>query len=188
MNYHSSDPFKSLILTGRQPIQLIQWCEFSAEDKWSLLYRASRDGFEPSDFHSRCDGKSPTLTIFKAQESSYIFGGFTTGVWHKLNAYIADSKAFLFSLTNKDSKPCKMNINPNRSEYATYGGTQYGPTFGSGSDINIHKNPNTEKSSFSKLGSSYIHPRYAKGTNEIQSFLAGSHEFQLSEIEVYQKE
>jgi hypothetical protein len=81
-----------------------------------LLYRGSRDGFDPNDFHLRCDGKSPTLTVFKAQESSFIFGGFTTGVWHQLSTYISDSKAFLFSLTNKDDAPCKMNINPSRSK------------------------------------------------------------------------
>jgi hypothetical protein len=34
----------------------------------------------------------------------------------------------------------------------------------------------------------YNHPRYAEGSNEVQCFLAGSHEFQLSEIEVYLKE
>jgi hypothetical protein len=84
--YPKSDPFKSLILTGEQPMQLLKLCEFSTKDKWSLLYRGSRDGFEPSDFHSRCDGKSPTLTVYKAKESSFIFGGFTTGVWHQSNS------------------------------------------------------------------------------------------------------
>jgi hypothetical protein len=42
--------------------------------------------------------------------------------------------------------------------------------------------------SYSNLGSSYKHPKYAQGTNEAQSFLAGSHRFRLDEIEVYQKE
>jgi hypothetical protein len=185
---YSNDPFKSIILRGEQPMQLIQLCEFSTKDKWSLLYRGSRDGFEPSDFHSKCDGKSPTLTVYKAKESSYIFGGFTTAKWHQLYEYISDSNAFLFSLTNKDDKPCKMNINPNQSQYAIYGGPDYGPTFGSGCDIHIHNNPNTEKSSCSKLGNAYNHPQYTKRSNEIQCFLAGSHYFQLSEIEVYQKE
>jgi hypothetical protein len=188
LNEYSNDPFKSLILTGRQPMQLIQLCEFSAKDKWSLLYRASRDGFEPKDFHAKCDGKSPTLTIFKAQESSYIFGGFTTAKWHRLNEYISDSKAFIFSLTNKDNAPCKMNIDPNQRQHAIVGGPEYGPSFGFDCDIYIYKNPNTGKGSFSTLGSSYNHSRYTKGSNEINSFLAGSHEFQLSEIEVYQKE
>jgi hypothetical protein len=99
LNTYSSDPFKSLILTDGQPYQLIQLCEFSAKDKWSLLYRGSRDGFEPSDFHSRCYGKSPTLTIFKAQESSFIFGGFTTGVWHQSNqSYQSISSKFYVGL------------------------------------------------------------------------------------------
>jgi hypothetical protein len=188
LNEYSSDPFTSQILTGGQPMQLLKLCEFSTKDKWSLLYRGSRDGFEPRDFHSRCDGKTPTLTIYKAKESSYIFGGYTTSVWHRLGKYIPDSKAFLFSLTNKDDAPCKMNIDPNQSVYAIYGGLDSGPSFGYGSDIYIRKNPNTENGSFSNLGTSYIHPRYAIGSNEINSFLAGSHEFQLSEIEVYQKE
>jgi hypothetical protein len=38
------------------------------------------------------------------------------------------------------------------------------------------------------LGWTYKHPQYAYGTNEAQSFLAGSFNFQLDEIEVYQKE
>ena len=42
--------------------------------------------------------------------------------------------------------------------------------------------------SFSNLGHTYSHPRHAFGTNEAQTFLAGSFHFQLDEIEVYQKE
>jgi hypothetical protein len=38
------------------------------------------------------------------------------------------------------------------------------------------------------LGHAYSHPQYAYGTNEAETFLAGSHFFQLDEIEVYQKE
>jgi hypothetical protein len=102
--------------------------------------------------------------------------------------YIADSNAFLFSLTNKDDEPCKMNIDPNQSKNAIFCGPQYGPSFGYNYDICIRQDPFTGKSAFSRLGNSYIHPRYTQGSNEIQSFLAGSHYFQLSEIEVYQKE
>ena len=42
--------------------------------------------------------------------------------------------------------------------------------------------------SYSDLGYSYKHPQYEDGTNEASTFLAGSHKFQLDEIEVYQKE
>ena len=40
----------------------------------------------------------------------------------------------------------------------------------------------------SDLGYNYKHPQYTAGTNQAQSFLAGSFQFLLSEIEVYKKE
>jgi hypothetical protein len=42
--------------------------------------------------------------------------------------------------------------------------------------------------SHSNLSHTYSHPQYAYGTDEANSFLAGSHKFQLDEIEVYHKE
>ena len=42
--------------------------------------------------------------------------------------------------------------------------------------------------SYSNLGFLYSHPQYAHGTNEAKIFLAGSHEFQMDEIKVYEKE
>jgi hypothetical protein len=56
-----------------------------------------------------------------------------------------------------------------------------------GNDIIIADNANTTMGSVSNLGVSYSHPQYAFGTDEAKSFLAGSRQFQLNEIEVYQK-
>jgi hypothetical protein len=42
--------------------------------------------------------------------------------------------------------------------------------------------------SWSNLGYSYKHPQYEYKTYEARTFLAGSCEFQLDEIEVYKKE
>ena len=42
--------------------------------------------------------------------------------------------------------------------------------------------------SLADLGGTYKHPQYAQGTNEAESFLAGSRQFQLDEIEVYERE
>ncbi len=41
--------------------------------------------------------------------------------------------------------------------------------------------------SYSKLDSIYQHPQYAFDSNEAKTFLAGSHKFQLDEIEVYRR-
>jgi hypothetical protein len=77
--YTNTNPFKCEILKDlKQSFELIELCEFSLNDKWSLLYRATRDGFDSGDFHAKCDGHSNTLTILKAKQSSYIFGGYTT--------------------------------------------------------------------------------------------------------------
>ena len=187
------DPFKSQILTGKQPLELIKLCEFKPKDKFKFLYRASRDGFGTNDFHLKCDGKANTLTIFKASESSFIFGGFTTASWDSSSGSKTDPNAFLFSLTNKENQPCKMKIDKNRQQYAIDCRSSCFPSFGyynhpsHGHDLWIVSNIYKEAPSGSHIGNVYKHPKYNAGTNEANTFLAGSHEFQLSEIEVYQK-
>jgi len=183
----NTNPFKSEILTVlEQYFDLIKLCEFSPNDKWTLLYRGTRDGFGSNDFHSKCDDHSNTLTILKAKESEFIFGGFTKAAWDSSNREKIDPNAFIFSLTNKDNKPLKMKIDPNRHQAAIYCHSEYGPTFGC--DIIIANNANTTWESRSNLCYHYKHPQYGHRTNEADSFLAGSHKFQLDEIEVYQKE
>ena len=44
-----------------------------------LLYRASRDGWDSSYFHSICDNKGPTLTVVRSEDN--IFGGYTEKSW-----------------------------------------------------------------------------------------------------------
>ena len=187
--FNSNYSFKSKILKGQQPSELIKLCEFNSNAQFKLLYRASEHGFDINNFHSKCDGHANTLTILKANGSSFIFGGFTSAKWesHKQGQCKSDPNAFLFSLTNKDNKPCKMKINPNQHQYAIYCHSECGPTFGF-NDFEIASNSNTNNESISNLGNFYNHPLYAYGTNEAKSFLAGSNHFQLSEIEVYQKE
>ena len=126
------------------------------------------------------------MTILKANR--FIFGGFTPVTWDSSSEWKSDPHAFLFSLTNNDNKPCKIKIDPNQYNYAIYCIQKYGPTFGGGHDIRIYCNANTTNGSYSNLGNTYKHPQYAKGTNEAQSFFAGSSRFRLSEIEVCQKE
>jgi hypothetical protein len=176
----------SQILTDeRQMSELIDLCEFSPNDKWSLLYRGTRDGFGSSDFHLRCDGHSNTLTILKAKYSSYIFGGYTTVSWDSTSEWKSDPSAFLFSLTNKDNKPVKMEIDPNEDDCAICCHSRYGPIFGF--DLCIVNNAKTTMKNYSNLGWAYKHPQYEDGTYEAQTFLTGSNSFLLAEIEVYGK-
>ena len=155
---------------------------------WSLLYRGTRDGFGADDFHSTCDGHSNTLTIFKAKKSNYIFGGFTSVEWNSSSGFKSDPNAFIFSLTNKDNRPLKIKVDPNEDEQAIFGNYDFGPSFGGGHDIHVANKANKTMASYSNLGKSYKHPQYAYRSNEAETFLAGSYQFRLDEIEVYQKE
>jgi hypothetical protein len=190
--YPKTNSFKcsQILKDERQMSEFLKLCEFSPNDKWTLLYRGTRDGFGARDFHTKCDGHPNTLTIIRAKGTSYIFGGFTSVRWESpaKAQWKSDPNAFMFSLTNKDNKSLKMKIDPNGSAILCF--SSFGPTFGSFfcSDIYVANNANTTMDSFSILGWSYKHPQYAFGTNEAQTFLAGSHYFQLDEIEVYQKE
>jgi hypothetical protein len=182
--YSRNDLFKSKILSGQQSIDLIKLCEFSLKDKWTLLYRGTRDGFGAANFHSNCNCYSITLTIVKAKGSSYIFGGFASSNWGNLrwDPFNTDPNAFLFSLTNKDNQPRKMKQISNTNE-SIICRSNYGPTFGAGHDLHICSYANTTPGSYSYLGNSYQHPQPSQGV----SYLAGSPKFQVSEIEVYTK-
>ena len=68
---------ESTILSEEQRRILKSWME---ETRFTLLFRASRDGWAAADFHSRCDNKGPTVTIVKS--GTYIFGGYADTSWH----------------------------------------------------------------------------------------------------------
>ena len=181
LSEYTNDPFKSKTLSDNQPSELIKLCEFSSNVKWTLLYRGIRDGFAARFFHSKCDNHNNTLTILKAHGSSYIFGGFASINWESFGKSKSDPNAFLSSLTNKSNQPCKMRqINNVDSIYCR---SDFGPIFGA-NDICIRNNANLKESCYSNLGRSYRHPQPTQG----DLYLAGSLQFQLNEIEVYQKE
>ena len=53
----------------------------SVKSGWKRCWRASVDGWAASTFHSRCDGKGPTVTIIRV--GRYMFGGYTSIPWGK---------------------------------------------------------------------------------------------------------
>ena len=72
----------SVILSSDERQTLINWLKESRtiiNDSVKLLYRASRDGWAASNFHSCCDSKGPTVTVVKS--GNYIFGGYTDQSW-----------------------------------------------------------------------------------------------------------
>ena len=74
-----------------------------------LIYKASKDGYKAIDFHSKCDGKGPTLVIILANKR--LFGGYTTQAWNSSSptGFKEDANAFTFSLTLKVKCPIQRD-------------------------------------------------------------------------------
>ncbi len=154
-----------------------------------MKYRASRDGFKASDFHSHCDGITNILTVIKAT-SGNIFGGFSEQKWHSRGGWAKDKNAFILSLVNKEEKQFRVFCSDGGKK-AIRCNSRIGPCFGGDND-NIHDiciilDFSIDHDSYSSLGYSYQHPDYEKDTEKAENILAGSHFFETVVIEVYAK-
>jgi len=107
-----------------------------------LLYRASRDGFNPDNFYEKCEGKSNTVVVVKVKDGDLI-GGYVSIPWFEFDVVYddvnRDENAFLFSLTQKKLYPIKST----KCDYAIYNflANECGPVFGAvdkyGNDLRI---------------------------------------------------
>jgi len=175
--------FDSTILDKQNRSVITELCGFPSAKQWKLQYRATRDGFSAQNFHTKCDTAANTLTIIKSKNGN-IFGGFTEKAWDSsAENFTVDPNAFIFSLVNKENKPFKAMCQ--HSTYAIYCNTSYGPTFGGSHDIYISSDSNLNQTSHSRFGHTYPHVDYQNGTTKAKSILAGSHQFQTLEIEVF---
>lgn len=100
-----------------------------------LCYRATVDGFQAENFHTKCNNKGPTITIVKS--GSRVFGGYTSTSWKSIANYVQDATTYLFSVNNEAKYP---NIAGNGN--SIYDNNGYGPTFGGGHDLHISTNSN----------------------------------------------
>jgi hypothetical protein len=48
--------------------------------KWKLIFRASKENFQATAFHSKCDNQGPTIVIIKSSQGN-IFGGYNSIPW-----------------------------------------------------------------------------------------------------------
>jgi hypothetical protein len=168
--------FESLIFSNI-PTPLNQF----ENNKWTLLYRGSRDGFKGSDFHSKCDGHLNTVTVILTTKG-FIFGGFIPIAWDSSNSNKADNsqQSFVFSVKNaRNSDPRSFPLV--NSKCAIKCCASYGPTFGNGNDIHIADRCNENTRNFTNLGYGY---RNDTGLNGREVF-TGNSNFQVKEIEVF---
>ena len=87
----------SEILSSDQSETLMNWLKNTPgfnDVSVKLLYRASRNGWNASNFHSCCDNKGPTVTVIKS--GNYIFGGCTEQHWEGKSLNVSSSLISLF--------------------------------------------------------------------------------------------
>ena len=161
--------------------------EFPRDQKWTLLYRATRDGFGAGDFHWRCDGRARTLTLVRSTFGN-VFGGYTSCEWGQSEEFKGGLDDFMFSLRNEDDAPLKLR--KFLFDSSIYCSSSCGPAFGnaSGLDLKLADRADSNESSYSDLGFSFSHPKYKNGSYRARGFLAGSHNFRVADIEVFQAE
>jgi hypothetical protein len=174
----------SQTLSPQQYDQILSWLPETSggkQVKLALLYRASRDGWQGQDFHSRCDNKGATVTVNRCT-GGFVFGGYADAPWHSGNNYTHSAQAFLFSLHSPSGVgPVKLPLVKNQKR-AIYCHKSHGPTFGGGHDLYVADCANSDTGSATNLGQTYQLPPGQSAT----TFFTGSHTFQAAEVEVYQ--
>lgn len=128
-----------------------------------LLYSGMRDGFAARDFHSKCDGKGPTLTVVQS-EGQQRFGGYSGLSWMIAPRMVpyADPEAWLFQLDKqtvmRQTRNFMAAVNHSQNCLVSFG-------FGENdfqSDLCIYNDCHLHTESFSNLGSTYDLPEGIK--------------------------
>lgn len=102
--------------------------------RYSLLYRGSRDGMSPSAFHQQCDGKGPTLVLIRCDEGS-VFGGYTDASWDSDSGEVEGPGSFLFSVFGGLYRPARYLVRVSSSHEALFCRASYGPMFNAGLEV-----------------------------------------------------
>jgi hypothetical protein len=113
----------SSILTQNEGISLTQMLNNLTEAR--LIYRASRDGFAASSFHSKCDNIANTVTVIRTTSNS-VFGGFTSAKWTSNWEWSYDANAFIFSL-RRSGNSNKERFNVTYPDDAIFSYSSFGP-------------------------------------------------------------
>ena len=155
--------------------------EFPTKDKLTsltlhLLYRGSRDGFDPADFMLKCGGKADTVCVIEDTQGN-VFGGYGKNPWTNNSTLIQNS--VLFALSGPIA-PHKLDL---RQTYQYYNETRSSPqpttaSF-SGAFLHIHQKVGvTCQSNFKHQGNPTPPPTPTYFSGSIPNFT-------VREMEVY---
>jgi len=126
----------------------------------------------PSDFHSQCDGKGPTVTLARLATYGRRFAAYAPASWNSTSDYIPGIEAMLYSLDTE-----RHEFSVKYDQYAMYDNPKYFPTFGHGyHDLSISATGDV------RCYMKYAFPTHTHGLN---SFELCSNGQELEEMEVW---
>ena len=138
---------------------------------FNLLFRGCRDGWSPSDFHDKVDGKGATVTLVRTKDG--VFGGYTDISWASSGGAEAQGgDSFLFY--KRDGEYVKLRYN--RQDEVTHD-DDYLAAFGGGPpDLAIRANCDENEDSYVRLnGVDYVYPPGTySGRTANEEFTGGS--------------
>ena len=145
---------------------------------YNLIFRGTRDGELPSDFHNKVDGKDKTITIIETTKGLK-FGGYIDKKWDSSGGWIYnDENSFIFSLS-------LMKIyNPIKGKFKYNFSSSYGPNF---SVFGLKLNLFTKSSSCNIRTKKDANNYFSVFTSDYE-LTGGEREFQVKELEVFQIE
>ena len=176
--------FDSIILKDLSKINeyIKKLHEWTKSKKMELIYRATRDGPTPQNFHDFCDNKGPTIILFK-NEKGNVFGGYASISWSNSGEYKSAPDSFLFTLTNIHYTGPTQFFSKHDNKELRFS-TSYGPWFGGGRDIGV-------SGDFTKTDfQSYFPSTYLDTLGKGKSIFSGNSDnensyFKIKEIEVF---
>ncbi len=147
----------------------------------TLLYSGHLHDWYAKDFHSRCDSKGRTVSLFQIEQGDCI-GGYTSQCWEAVGGegkLKADSSAFLFNLTRSRHFPSKTTGNN------IYCASSYGPCFWGSydSDLVAWSQPFNGKDKCYSLANQPYNIPEVDGKNQLTNQASGY--FTISELEVW---
>ncbi|GBC01398.1 hypothetical protein RclHR1_04180005 [Rhizophagus clarus] len=152
----------SKIITYQHAELILKWInrleitdELTTSHEFELLFRGSRDGFVPKNFHEFCDGKSHTITVAKVKDSNEIVGGYNPIAWNSNNEYSNTKDSFIFSFENNNGIDNHILSRVVNEQWAIRNHGKCGPLFGIGdlyfwNDISINGNSMSKKINYDK--------------------------------------
>jgi len=140
-----------------------------------VLYVASKDGDDVSDFHSACDGKGATISVFLSANGA-VFGGYTDASWHSAGGTMTSSTSFVFRLRPSIER---YDIISGKESVAIFTRSYDGPCFGNPHAFRIRNNSLSNYDSYTE-GSNIDGTRaYSVPINDGYNLNAGEKHFKL---------